>query len=253
MRAIPSPLVLKRSSFSRRQAPEKHERGRTRSGIGGRVRINGRDRTGASPLEVRSCGVGHVPEDRLGTGVAPNLSVADNLLLNRYREPEFGRGPLLDRRAMLLEARRLIGEFGIRTTGPAAPARTLSGGNLQRLILAREVGTDPRLILAFHPTRGLDVGATETVHRLLVSQRRAGAAMPPVLRVSVAAGATARDFALAVFRTVTSFERRLAATFGAVLRGLGAPARDLHTGDAQEYLLFLVGVGVLALLLPLLR
>jgi len=84
-------------------------------------------------------------------------------------------------------------------------------------------------------------------------RRRAGAAMPPVLRVSVAAGATARDFALAVFRTVTSFERRLAATFGAVLRGLGAPARDLHTGDAQEYLLFLVGVGVLALLLPLLR
>jgi general nucleoside transport system ATP-binding protein len=145
--------------------------------IGGRVRINGRDRTGASPLEVRSCGVGHVPEDRLGTGVAPNLSVADNLLLNRYREPAFGRGPLLDRRAMLLEARRLIGEFGIRTTGPAAPARTLSGGNLQRLILAREVGTDPRLILAFHPTRGLDVGATETVHRLLVNQRRAGAAI----------------------------------------------------------------------------
>jgi simple sugar transport system ATP-binding protein len=148
-----------------------------RPAIGGRVRINGRDRTGASPLEIRSCGVGHVPEDRLGTGVAPNLSVTDNLLLNRYREPEFGRGPLLDRRAMLLEARRLIDEFGIRTTGPAAPARTLSGGNLQRLILAREVGTHPRLILAFHPTRGLDVGATETVHRLLVDQRRAGAAI----------------------------------------------------------------------------
>jgi len=144
---------------------------------GGRVRINGRDRTRASALEVRNCGVGHVPEDRLGTGVAPNLSVADNLLLNRYRDPEFGRGPLLDRRAMQDEARRLIDEFGIRTAGPAAPVRTLSGGNLQRLILAREIGTHPRLILASHPTRGLDVGATETVHQLLMNQRRAGAAI----------------------------------------------------------------------------
>jgi len=144
---------------------------------GGRVRIDGRDRTRASPLEVRSCGVGHVPEDRLGTGVAPALSVADNLLLNRYRDTEFGRGPLLDRRAMLDEAHRLIGEFGIRTSGPAAPVRTLSGGNVQRLILARELGTHPRLILAFHPTRGLDVGATETVHQLLVNQRAAGAAI----------------------------------------------------------------------------
>jgi len=119
----------------------------------------------------------HVPEDRLGTGVAPNLSVADNLLLNRYRDPEFGRGFLLDRRAMQDEARRLIAEFGIQSAGPAAPVRTLSGGNLQRLILAREIGTHPRLVLAFHPTRGLDVGATETVHQLLMNQRRAGAAI----------------------------------------------------------------------------
>jgi len=144
---------------------------------GGRVRINGLDRTRASALEVRRSGVGHVPEDRWGTGVAPNLSVADNLVLDRYRDPEFGRGPLLDSRAVLENARRLITEFEIRTAGPAAPARTLSGGNLQRLILAREIGQHPRLILASHPTRGLDVGATEAVHQLLLAQRRAGAAI----------------------------------------------------------------------------
>ena len=144
---------------------------------GGRIRIDGRDRTKASPLAVLTSGVGHVPEDRLGTGVAPNLSVADNLLLKAYRAPRFGRGPFLDRRAILDHAEGLIAEFGIRTPDPDAPARTLSGGNLQRLILAREISSRPRLILAFHPTRGLDVGATETVHQLMLAQRRAGVAI----------------------------------------------------------------------------
>jgi len=103
--------------------------------------------------------------------------VADNLLLTGYRAPRFGWGPLLDRRAMLSHARGLIAEFGIRAAGPEAPVRTLSGGNLQRLILARELSPRPRLILAFHPTRGLDVGGTEAVHRLLLDRRRAGAAI----------------------------------------------------------------------------
>jgi ABC-type uncharacterized transport system ATPase subunit len=144
---------------------------------GGRVRIDGRDRTHASALEVLRSGVGHIPEDRLAMGVAPNLSVEDNLLLKDYRAPEFGRGPFLDRRAVRQHASRLIAEFGIRTPDPRTPARTLSGGNLQRLILAREIANRPRLILAFHPTRGLDVGATETVHQMILSQRRAGAAV----------------------------------------------------------------------------
>jgi simple sugar transport system ATP-binding protein len=147
-----------------------------RRATGGTVRIGGADSTHASAREVRARGVGHVPEDRLGTGVAPNLSVADNLLLNRYRDPQFG-GLLLDRRAMLNQARGLMAEFGIRAAGPEAPVRTLSGGNLQRLILARELSIRPRLILAFHPTRGLDVGGTEAVQQLLLRRRRAGAAV----------------------------------------------------------------------------
>ena len=143
----------------------------------GRVRIDGVDRTRASPLEVIRCGVGHIPEDRIGWGVAPRLGVADNLVLKSYRDRRFGRGLFIDRRAVAGYARDLIAEFGIQTPGAEAPAGTLSGGNLQRLILAREISTRPRLILAFHPTRGLDIGATETIHRLLLNQRRAGAAI----------------------------------------------------------------------------
>lgn len=143
----------------------------------GRVRISGRDRTQASPLDVIRSGVGHIPEDRTGVGIAPRLGVADNLMLKSYRDSRFGRGPLLDRRAVAKRARELIAEFGIQTPGPDTPTRTLSGGNLQRLILAREISARPRLILAFHPTRGLDIGATEVIHRSLLIQRRAGAAI----------------------------------------------------------------------------
>jgi len=140
----------------------------------GRVLIGGRDHTGASPFEVLASGVGHVPEDRLGAGVAPNLPVTDNLLIRHFREPRFGRGPFLDRAAVGEYARRLVAEFGIQTRGLETPVRTLSGGNLQRLILAREISSRPRLVLAFHPTRGLDIGGTETVHRMLLAQRHAG-------------------------------------------------------------------------------
>jgi len=144
---------------------------------GGRVVIGGRDLTRASPLDVIKSGLGHIPEDRAGMGVASHLNVADNLILKSYRDPAFGWGPFLDRRAVAAHARALIAEFGIRTPGPNSSVQTLSGGNLQRLILAREFFSHPRAILAFHPTRGLDIGATETVHRLLLAQRRAGAAV----------------------------------------------------------------------------
>ena len=148
-----------------------------RAAAGGRFLIGGRDCTRASAAAILADGVGHVPEDRMGTGVAPDLSVADNLLLRGYRDRQFGRGPFLDPRSVRAHARRLIVEFGIRCAGPAAPTRTLSGGNLQKLILARELTLHPRLILAFHPTRGLDIQATEQVHQLLLAERRAGAAV----------------------------------------------------------------------------
>ncbi|HXX39895.1 MAG TPA: ABC transporter ATP-binding protein [bacterium] len=139
----------------------------------GHVSIAGRERMNASPLDAIRAGLGHVPEDRLGTGVAPHLSVADNLVLKSYREPRFGRGPLLDHQTVDEVARELIEEYKIQTPGPEASVEALSGGNLQRLILAREISAGPRVLLAFHPTRGLDVGATEAVHRALFDQRHA--------------------------------------------------------------------------------
>ncbi len=119
--------------------------------------------------------VAHVPEDRLRCGVVGGMSVAENLVLKRYRYPPFARGPFLDRHAIEIFARRLIAAYGIAPPNPRAPARVLSGGNLQRLILARELHGDPRLIVAAHPTSGLDVVATRQVHRILLERRDAGA------------------------------------------------------------------------------
>ena len=128
----------------------------------GQIRIGGCDRTGASVAAILASGLGHVPEDRTGTGVAPDLSVADNLLLRDYRDQRFGRGPFLDSRTVQQHADRLIAEFGIRCGGPAAPAKTLSGGNLQKVILARELEACQRELcrrLRVPPSDADDLGA----------------------------------------------------------------------------------------------
>lgn len=148
-----------------------------RRALRGRVRIADEDMTGAFPLRVIANGAGHILGDRMGTGVTPPHSVADNLVLKRYREASFGRRSFLDRGAVRAHVRAFIDAFAIQTPGPEAPAGTLSGGNLQRLILAREISARPRAILAFHPARGLDIGATEAVHWALLDQRGAGTAM----------------------------------------------------------------------------
>ena len=116
-------------------------------------------RTG-SPRAAIEAGIGHVPEDRLGTAVAPSLSIAENLALKSYRNA----GRLLHRRRMGENAEAVIEAFDVKAPGPDATARQLSGGNLQKVVLAREFAADPRVLVAASPTRGLDVGAIETVH-----------------------------------------------------------------------------------------
>jgi simple sugar transport system ATP-binding protein len=118
-----------------------------------------------------------VPEDRSATGTAPNLSVAENLALKGYRRPGIGGRWLVNRRAMLEEARRLVREFNIATPTVETPARKLSGGNLQKVILAREIAQQPAVTVAAYPTRGLDIGATEQVRRILIQERSQGAAI----------------------------------------------------------------------------
>jgi ABC-type uncharacterized transport system ATPase subunit len=122
-------------------------------------------------------GVGYIPDDRTHVGTAPNLSVTDNVIMKKYRQPPIARGWALDMNTATDFAEGLKEEYDIMVPTVETPVRLLSGGNLQRVILAREISGQPAFLLAMQPTRGLDVGAIEGVHRLLLSQREAGAAI----------------------------------------------------------------------------
>jgi simple sugar transport system ATP-binding protein len=115
-----------------------------------------------------------VPEDRLGTGLAPSLPIADNLVLKSYRRRPMSSPPFLRGRRITDNAARLMDRFDIRAPGPHTPTRLLSGGNVQKVLLAREFSCDPKVLVAASPTRGLDVGAIETVRGLLLNAAAAG-------------------------------------------------------------------------------
>jgi simple sugar transport system ATP-binding protein len=138
-----------------------------RAPTAGRVAIARHGLRRGDPRAAFAAGVAYVPEDRLGTGLAPSLSIASNLALKAYRSRSSSRGPLLRLRAIRDRAVELIRRYRIAAPGPDAQARQLSGGNLQKVVLAREFTAQPRLIVAAAPTRGLDVGAIETVHTYL--------------------------------------------------------------------------------------
>ena len=142
----------------------------------GRISVNGVELANRSPLEAIRQGVGHVPEDRTGVGSSPNLSVTDNLIMKSYRDAPISHGWVIDGGSARRLAEELRTGYAIAAPSVDTEARLLSGGNLQRLILAREIESKPRLLVAVQPTRGLDVGAIEAVHHLLVAQRDAGAA-----------------------------------------------------------------------------
>ena len=128
------------------------------------------------PARRSGAGVAHVPEDRTGVGSAPNLSVMDNLIMKSYKRPPIARGWVVDQAAARRISEGLREGYQILTPSVDTAARLLSGGNLQRLILAREIDQDPSLLVAVQPTRGLDVGAIEGVHRLLLARRESGSA-----------------------------------------------------------------------------
>ncbi|QBI21981.1 ABC transporter ATP-binding protein [Egibacter rhizosphaerae] len=136
----------------------------------GAVRVAGRDVAGRGPQAARAAGLAYVPEDRLGSGLAPSLSIAENLQLTR------SLSIVLDRRGAVEEAQAVISRFDVRTTGPGAALRDLSGGNAQKVLLARELERPEGVhaIVVAAPTRGLDVGATEFVRGLLDRRRAEG-------------------------------------------------------------------------------
>jgi simple sugar transport system ATP-binding protein len=133
----------------------------------GSVRVGGRRLRGGDPREAILAGIAHVPEDRLGTGLAPSLSVTSNVVIKTYRGRSLSHGPLLALRRMRETAVGLIRRYDVQTPGPGTPVRNLSGGNLQKLVLGREFSDDPIVLVVAQPTRGLDIGAIETVHAYL--------------------------------------------------------------------------------------
>src|SRR5438105_2501617 len=135
--------------------------------IEGVVRVQARGLHGGDPREAIAAGVAYVPEDRLGTGVAPGLSVASNVVLKSYRRPPASRGPLLLLRRIREVAQQVMLHYDVRASGPDVPAWQLSGGNLQKVVLAREFSGEPAVLVAASPTRGLDVAGIETVHSFL--------------------------------------------------------------------------------------
>jgi ABC-type uncharacterized transport system ATPase subunit len=143
----------------------------------GRISVAGKDLTSADARDVLDAGVGHIPEDRQVRGLVLEFSLAENLALEDYRKPPDSRWGWLFPRRLIARARRLIREFDVRGGGPTTPASALSGGNQQKVVIAREVARDPRVLLAAQPTRGLDVGAIEYVHRRLVQARDEGRAV----------------------------------------------------------------------------
>ncbi|WP_307274933.1 ABC transporter ATP-binding protein [Labrys wisconsinensis] len=148
----------------------------------GTVRLRGIGIGALPPAAIRALGLAHVPGDRLARGVDRNASLSANMLMGRQHRPPWNRRGLIDWRAADAEARRLIGRFDIRTRGPEAPARSLSGGNIQKVVLAREFTNDAAFLLIDQPTRGVDIGAQEAIHDEIMRQRAAGRA---ILLISV--------------------------------------------------------------------
>ncbi|MCS7179368.1 MAG: ABC transporter ATP-binding protein [Anaerolineae bacterium] len=142
----------------------------------GRVLLNGEDITNRSPRDLVRRGICYVPGERL-VGTVPNLSVAENLILKTYDQAPICRGVFLDTQAIASHADALIEQYAVTTPSRETPLKLLSGGNIQRTILARETSGAPVLLIAAHPTSGLDVGATEYIRQVLLSQREKGTAI----------------------------------------------------------------------------
>ena len=144
---------------------------------GGTITLNGRDLTHATPRTRIRAGVAYVPEDRTEDGLVSSFSVSENLILDQYDRPPFASGVNLNLAVIAKNAEERIAEFDVRTPSPATPAGSLSGGNQQKVILARELGHEHKVLIASQPTRGLDVGSIEFVHRRIVEQRDHGVAV----------------------------------------------------------------------------
>ncbi|MCZ6680484.1 MAG: ABC transporter ATP-binding protein [Candidatus Poribacteria bacterium] len=143
----------------------------------GSIRFNKAEITNLPPSKSRQLGYGYIPEDRQTAGLILNFTIAENLILNVHRLKRYQKGFQLDRKRIDADADALIRDYDVRTTNRGALAKSLSGGNQQKVVIARELSQAPELLLAVNPTRGLDIGATDYVHQRLLEQRRHGHAV----------------------------------------------------------------------------
>jgi len=148
-----------------------------RPSLAGSVYIGGTEVTKHNPRQIHRLGVGHVPEDRQESGLVMNFTVAENMVLDSYYDPPYSSGVNMDWKAATLASQRLVDEYDVKTTRVDVPVSTLSGGNQQKVIVAREFDRDVRLVVASQPTRGVDVGSIEYIHARIVEERDRGAAV----------------------------------------------------------------------------
>ena len=140
----------------------------------GDIKVHGECLTGRSARRMIDAGISLIPEDRLGTGLVGTLNAMENSILKNYRSGEVGRGWFINWKKVRSYAQGLVDKLGVKTAGLESPVSLLSGGNLQKLLLAREISINPDVIVAVYPVRGLDVGAIEFVREILLEQRKTG-------------------------------------------------------------------------------
>jgi simple sugar transport system ATP-binding protein len=141
------------------------------------VLLEGQDITGRAPGDITDRMLSYIPEERMKDGMIKNFSVAENMVLREHHKPPFSRSGFLNLRDISRHADELITKFHVKTPSRDTLAKNLSGGNIQKVVLAREISRSPRVIIAAQPTRGLDIGATEYVREQLLEQRRKGVAV----------------------------------------------------------------------------
>jgi len=143
----------------------------------GQIMLGEQDVTGRSPADVMAGGLSYIPEERMKDGMIKDFTVAENLILREHNQQPYSRFGFLNFRAIKKNSDQLIESYNVKTPSQETPVKNLSGGNIQKLLLARELSRKPRVIIAAQPTRGLDIGATEYVHEVLMEQREEGTAI----------------------------------------------------------------------------
>jgi len=147
-----------------------------RPSTAGEVALGGRNITGQRPRQIMDLGLSYIPEERMKDGMIRDFNIAENIILREFDRPPYSRLGFLNRGTIQSNSRQLVKEFSVKTPSLETPAKNLSGGNIQKVILAREISRGPQVIVAAQPTRGLDIGATEYVHSRLLEQRELGTA-----------------------------------------------------------------------------